>query len=92
LQSVAGGISAVLGVIYAIFTLVAWMNGAVVPGWTSLTLIVLLLGGIQLIVLGIVGEYLGRLFIQSKARPIFIIEQTLRNVGEALPVEAAQYD
>lgn len=76
--SLAGAFCAFLGVIFGVFTLGAWFSGAVVPGWTSLTLIVLLLGGVQLIVIGIIGEYLGRLYMQSKERPMFLIEEVLR--------------
>ena len=76
--SLAGAFCAFLGVIFGFFTLGAWFSGAVVPGWTSLTLIVLLLGGVQLIVIGIIGEYLGRLYMQSKERPMFLIEEVLR--------------
>jgi dolichol-phosphate mannosyltransferase len=49
-----------------------------VPGWTSLTIIVLMLGGVQMITVGVIGEYLGRLYMQSKARPLFIVEEILR--------------
>ncbi|MBF0511222.1 MAG: glycosyltransferase family 2 protein [Candidatus Omnitrophica bacterium] len=46
-----------------------------VPGWTSILASVLLLGGIQLISLGIIGEYLGKLFMHSKKRPKYIIRE-----------------
>lgn len=53
--------------------LVAWGLGAVVPGWTSLYIAVLLLGGIQLICLGLLGEYIGRIYAATQARPAFLI-------------------
>jgi glycosyltransferase involved in cell wall biosynthesis len=46
-----------------------------IPGWTSLMVCVLFIGGIQLIMLGIVGEYIGKLFIQSKGRPPYILKE-----------------
>ena len=47
--------------------------GAVVPGWTSLYIAVLLLGGIQLICLGLLGEYIGRIYAATQNRPQFLI-------------------
>jgi dolichol-phosphate mannosyltransferase len=53
--------------------LVAWGFGATVPGWTSLYIAVLLLGGIQLICLGLLGEYIGRIYAATQGRPPFLI-------------------
>jgi hypothetical protein len=53
--------------------LAAWGFGAVVPGWTSLYIAVLLLGGIQLICLGLLGEYIGRIYAASQNRPQFLV-------------------
>ncbi|MBA7710757.1 hypothetical protein ES703_119703 [subsurface metagenome] len=46
-----------------------------VPGWTSTIMAIVLVGGVQLIILGIIGEYLGRMFIESKKRPHYIIRE-----------------
>ncbi len=46
-----------------------------VPGWTSILISVLFLGGVQLIFLGIIGEYLGKMFIETKNRPNYIIKE-----------------
>ena len=59
--------------IYAIYTKV--FNNAVIPGWTSLLLSVLFLGGLQLTCLGVIGEYLGKMFIETKNRPAYIIKE-----------------
>ncbi len=53
--------------------LVAWGFGATVPGWTSLYIAVLLLGGIQLICLGLLGEYIGRIYAATQNRPQYLI-------------------
>jgi len=56
--------------------------GIVVPGWASVLLVVVVLGSTQLIVVGIIGEYVGRMYMQSKGRPLFIVEELHRNPAE----------
>ena len=73
LASITGGVTAVLGFLAALWSILAWFTGESIPGWTSVIVVVLVLGGIQLLVVGILGEYLGRLFMESKGRPAFII-------------------
>lgn len=51
-------------------------NHTAVQGWSSLIVIILLIGSLQLIVLGLIGEYLGRMYIESKKRPLYIIDKT----------------
>ncbi|MEM6488243.1 MAG: glycosyltransferase family 2 protein [Pseudomonadota bacterium] len=73
-----GFMFAAFAIIYGGFVLISWANGAVIAGWTSLALLVLLLGGVQLIMVGVLGEYVGRLYMQSKERPLFVIDEVLR--------------
>ncbi len=47
----------------------------VIPGWTSILISVLFLGGIQLITLGVIGEYLGKIFIETKNRPNYVVKE-----------------
>ncbi len=68
-----GVLSFVLCVVLIVTALVAWGSGAVVPGWTSLYIAVLLLGGIQLICLGLLGEYVGRIYLATQQRPPYLI-------------------
>ncbi len=56
--------------------------GKTVQGWASLAVIILLVGGIQLIMLGVVGEYISRIFDESKNRPLYIIEDKYNFDGE----------
>ncbi|MFM1814462.1 MAG: hypothetical protein RLZ98_1157 [Pseudomonadota bacterium] len=81
---------AILSALLGVYVLASYLLGGAVPGWTSMSLIVLIVGGAQLFVLGIVGEYLGRLYMQSKGRPLFVIESILR--AEPGMAEARRYD
>jgi len=66
------GLLAICGLI---FVIVGWSMHRPVQGWASLAVIILFLGSMQLFVLGIIGEYLGRLFIESKRRPLYVIAE-----------------
>lgn len=59
----------------ALYALVAWLMGDTVRGWASLTVVVALFSGVQLLSLGIIGEYLGRMFIEVKRRPLYILRE-----------------
>lgn len=78
LASYAGFAFAGMGLLLMVYVLGSWASGAVVAGWTSLMAAVLIIGSVQLFVVGILGEYIGRLYMQSKARPLFIIDKVLR--------------
>ncbi|GIE93414.1 glucosyl transferase [Paractinoplanes rishiriensis] len=70
--------------------LTAWAMGAVVPGWTSLYIAVLLLGGIQLICLGLLGEYIGRIYAATQNRPRFLVAfDTDKDAAAVDPAELA---
>lgn len=75
IASMLGILFALLGLAGVLFSVSGWLVGRTVPGWTSVMVVVLTLGGIQLTVLGIMGEYLGRLYIESKRRPLYVIEE-----------------
>lgn len=68
------GISFIYG-LYVIYA--AIFTDKVIPGWASIVVVVLFLGGIQLISLGIIGAYLGRVFNEVKKRPLYLINKTL---------------
>jgi dolichol-phosphate mannosyltransferase len=63
-------------------TVVARLQNIFVPGISSTLVVVLLLGGIQLITLGVIGEYLGRIYDEVKRRPLYVISETA-NLGDA---------
>lgn len=68
----------VISVIFAGYTVYSRYFLSVVPGWTSIVLPTLLLGGIQLLAIGIIGEYLGKIYQEVKRRPRYIIEDIIR--------------
>ena len=59
--------------------------GVDVPGYASLIVAVLFLGGLQLLGIGIIGEYLGRTYLESKRRPPYVVRKVLRAAGESRP-------
>jgi polyisoprenyl-phosphate glycosyltransferase len=59
------------------YILFGWLRGDTVAGWTSLMLVVVLLGAAQMFVLGMIGEYLGRLYLEAKKRPTYIVSDVL---------------
>ncbi|HVF92791.1 MAG TPA: glycosyltransferase family 2 protein [Sphingomonas sp.] len=56
-----------------LYILFGFLTGSVVQGWTSTMLVVVFLGAVQMFVLGMIGEYLGRLYIESKRRPLYLV-------------------
>ena len=76
IATIIGMVSAIGAIGYMVFTLFKTIiRGVDVPGYASLVCIILLLGGIQLVCLGIIGEYLGRIFIEVKNRPLYFIDE-----------------
>ncbi len=71
-----GFISALLSVLYVPYALIAHYNGHSTSGWASVIVTIAFFGGVQLIILGIIGMYLGKLFMQSKQRPHYIINES----------------
>jgi dolichol-phosphate mannosyltransferase len=78
-----GLITAMLIVPLMIYILVSWLSGVAIEGWVSLAAIVTIFGSTQLIVVGIIGEYVGRMYMQGKNRPLFIVDRVVRHVAEA---------
>jgi glycosyltransferase involved in cell wall biosynthesis len=76
---------AAVSVLFIPYILISYFSGHVVSGWTSLLATVVFFGGVQLMVLGIIGMYLGKLFMQAKQRPNYIIRSTnLKRVNHDL--------
>jgi polyisoprenyl-phosphate glycosyltransferase len=80
LSSTLGFILAFIGGLYAIDVIVNRLHNKItIPGWTTLTVLILFLSGIQLLMLGIIGEYLWRNLETSRRRPLFIVDTVIEN-------------
>ena len=60
-----------------VYALISYFTGHVVPGWTSLIISIWFLGGLQLVAIGLVGQYIGKIYIEVKHRPRYNIEKIL---------------
>ena len=58
-------------------TLIWWLVFAPFPGWASLMIVFLFIGGVQTILLGLIGEYISRLYLETKRRPLFVIQEVV---------------
>lgn len=98
LATYVGLITALLSFVFAIWvTIKAMLWGDAVQGYPSLMVVVLFLGGMQLMALGVIGEYLGRLYVEAKQRPLYLIdtfeptvaasESMVMHAAHALPVQ-----
>lgn len=76
IASVLGMCTLFLALLYAVYILYAKLAGLhVEPGWTALIMTVLILGGVQLLCLGIIAEYIGRIFEEVKQRPLYVVRE-----------------
>ena len=74
-----GAVIFALSLVMLLWTLIRWIAGATVSGWASLMCSIWMIGGIQLLALGVIGEYIGKVYSEAKARPRFIIERVLND-------------
>ncbi len=72
----------VVSLFMLLYTLISWLTGQTVVGWTSTLASIWMIGGIQLLSLGIIGEYVGKIYNETKRRPRFIIERYLNAEGD----------
>jgi len=84
-----GGAAAVGSGLLGLYALASWLFVRKTPqGWTSILLAVVFFGGMQLFILGILGEYVGRTFEQVRGRPLFMVDLVLR--GPTPPAQTQQ--
>ena len=78
-------LSAIACVLVGVFVVVGVFTGQTVPGWASTVLVVGSIGAIQLFCLGILGEYIGRIFAGTLRRPLYLVGYDSRTHGDNAP-------
>ena len=78
----AGIVVFLISLVMLLYTLISWIVGRTVAGWTSTLASIWMLGGIQLLSLGVIGEYIGKIYNETKQRPRFIIDRYLNDRGD----------
>lgn len=92
-MSYAGLVVALLGFAYAVLISIRRLFYDVpFAGWTTVVVVILVLGGFQLMVLGVLGEYLWRTADESRRRPLYIVRETVRFTAAGEPPEGAHVD
>jgi glycosyltransferase involved in cell wall biosynthesis len=74
LATVVGLALSIGSMILILYIAYAWLAGRSIQGWTSLMLVVVVIGAVQMFVLALMGEYIGRLYNESKGRPLYIVQ------------------
>lgn len=77
LITVCGILFFFLSIVMFVYAIVAYAHSGTVPGWTSIVAPLWLIGGIQLLALGVVGEYIGKIYMETKHRPRYEIEEMI---------------
>ncbi|MGL4373283.1 MAG: glycosyltransferase family 2 protein [Turicibacter sp.] len=77
--TVLGVVVSLCSIIPLMYSLIQWVNGNTVQGWTTIVVSIWAIGGIQILCIGIVGEYIGKIYLETKQRPKFIIDQFIHN-------------
>lgn len=78
------------GVAALAWVAISYLSHGTVQGWTSLAALVLILGSVQLMILGIFGEYLGRMYMETKRRPLYVVDTVLSRKAAASVVSPAR--
>ena len=78
----AGIVVFLISLVMLLYTLISWIAGHTVTGWTSTLASIWMIGGIQLLSLGVIGEYIGKIYNETKQRPRFIIDRYLNDRGD----------
>jgi dolichol-phosphate mannosyltransferase len=63
--------------VYGIFAVIKFMQGTTPPGWTTTIILILAMSGVQIVFLGLIGEYVGRTYVDAKKRPLWIVAEEL---------------
>jgi glycosyltransferase involved in cell wall biosynthesis len=80
--SIMGIIIFFMAVVMGLWAFIQKMRGFVIPGWTSIVVPLYILSGIQMFILGIIGEYISKIYFEVKRRPVYIIKEKINIVEE----------
>ena len=84
LATVVGAITAFLSLLYMLVVIVQKLAfGIAIPGYATIVVLILLIGGLQMMMLGIIGAYIARIYIQSKHRPVYIAREYRPGIDES---------
>ncbi|MCP1242155.1 glycosyltransferase [Acetobacter lambici] len=75
--SILGAVTCFFSIIISILVIIQRFNGYVFPGWASVEISIFFLGGVQLLCLGVIGEYIGKIYMETKHRPKFFIQEKI---------------
>ena len=90
LMTYVGLVTAMLGFLYAAFVFVLALRGNPVQGWASLMVVVLVVGGIQMLMMGVLGEYVWRALDETRRRPRYLIEESTGAEAPVAPVPRSE--
>ncbi len=82
LIALLGAVTVALGVAYGAYTVIVWLFSSTVSGWASLVVIMLVFSGTQLLSLGILSEYVGRIYEEVKHRPRYVVASMSRSLHD----------
>ena len=77
--TIIGFIVFMISIFMMLYTFISYISGKIVAGWTSMMISIWLIGGLQLLALGIIGEYVAKSYLETKHRPRYIIESIINN-------------
>ena len=75
LASYLGFVMFIISILLFVYIMFSYLHGYHVEGWSSIICSLLFLNGLQLLMMGVIGEYLGRVYVQSKNRPLFVVSE-----------------
>lgn len=88
IASIIGGIACIGSVVALLFIVIrALLFGDPTAGWPSLVSILLFVSGMQLLCIGIIGKYIGKIFLETKRRPIYLIKETEKDIEERKTIQ-----
>ena len=76
----------IISLLVLIYSLIRYFTGHTIPGWTTTVLSVWAIGGLIMISLGIIGEYIGKIYLETKARPRYIIDEYLKDDSDNVSI------